>query len=113
MTTNRQDSSVSLNNSEYFSDTEPPLMSFTKLVIDESKITGHQFFRLAERTGEIIVSENIKEHIEDHIEYTQRLLPEQAKDLDNWNGYNNLTEEEKGKVEFTPMMNRVLLNEID
>jgi hypothetical protein len=55
----------------------------------------------------------IKEHIEDHIEYTQRLLPEQAKDLDNWKGYNNLTKKEKKEVEFTPMMNRLLLDEIN
>jgi len=55
---------ANLELSEYFADTEPPLMDFRKLVIDESKIETMQFFRLAECTATIILSERIKNKID-------------------------------------------------
>lgn len=50
--------------SEYIPGSEPPLMLFSKLVIDESKIHGMKLFRLAEDSSRILIREDLKEEIE-------------------------------------------------
>ncbi|MBN1186640.1 MAG: hypothetical protein JXR90_15420 [Spirochaetes bacterium] len=53
-----------LEKSEYISGSEPPIMEFTKLVIDEAKIGEHEFFRVQENSLYILVSESLKNVIE-------------------------------------------------
>ena len=57
-------SCVDLGKSTYLPESEPPLMEFSTLVIDESKIGGQDFFRLAEDSLYILASERVKEKIE-------------------------------------------------
>ena len=55
---------ANLRKSIYLTESEPPLMEFSKLVIDESKIVGANLFRLAEDSLVVIVSESLKDKIE-------------------------------------------------
>lgn len=57
-------SCADLSKSTYLPESEPPLMEFSNLVIDESKIGGQDFFRLAEDSLYILASERVKEKIE-------------------------------------------------
>lgn len=54
----------------------------------------------------------IREHIPNHLEFADMYLPYQAKDMENWKGYNNLSEEEKNNIILTPLINQTLLNKI-
>ena len=57
-------SCANLKASEYLPESEPPLMCFNKLVIDVSRVRDQKLFRLAEDTSQIILSQEIKEKIE-------------------------------------------------
>jgi hypothetical protein len=48
-----------LSQSEYLPDSEPPMMAFSKLVIDEEKARSMDIFRLAEDTLYILISERV------------------------------------------------------
>lgn len=58
-------SCADLTLSEYLPGTEPPLMGFSKLVIDESKIGANEFFRVQENSLYILVSERLKKAIDE------------------------------------------------
>tara|TARA_R110002020_G_scaffold33556_5_gene102169 strand:- start:838 stop:1149 length:312 start_codon:yes stop_codon:yes gene_type:complete len=50
--------------------------------------------------------------LRDHLLWVDNYLPWQAKDMDTWKGYHNMTDEEQSKVIFTQMMNQALLDKI-
>ncbi len=52
--------------SEYMPGTEPPLVRFSKLIIDEQKASNHKLFRLAERPLHILVSQSVKDALDKH-----------------------------------------------
>lgn len=58
-------SCANMEASQYSAGSEPPLMNFQNLVIDESRIGGHDIFRLHESSLCILVSEKLKEAIEE------------------------------------------------
>ena len=53
-------SCADLERSEYLPDADPPMMSFTNLVIDEARAADHGLFRLAEDSLVILVSESVQ-----------------------------------------------------
>lgn len=51
--------------------------------------------------------------VKDHLTWVDCYLPYQAKDMDTWKGYHNMSEEEQRNVTFTDMMNAELLDKIN
>ena len=68
-----------LNESKYLPDTEPPLMSFSRLVIDERKAHGINMFRLAEDSLHILISEDVKRRLDIEHFVGLNLIPIQSK----------------------------------
>ena len=53
-----------LEQSTFLADHKPPMMKFERLVLDESKTLGLPLFRLAEATQFILVSESVKQALD-------------------------------------------------
>ena len=51
--------------------------------------------------------------VRDMWDWTQLYLPIEAKDLDNWKGYDNMTLEEKRKIKLTSMIEDEIWGEIN